>query len=490
MVAICSQAVLLYALISLGLAKNCIGNYDDLKKSILSNPENVYNLTRGFYSANQLPTLWIDVNYISQTDRNTTSQQHDVYTFHWSSSPVLLFAHHDFLELWSLQSITFETNFPIDIVILPFCNNVDRNTKLNLLNYATVWVSDSVIFVQFYNNNYFLKLKSYAEARDSFPSSLNKNPDVEGYSAYKTGSGNFIVIGSKKNYESYIYSFIAGTFLFVVMCEIVTPIYVYNQYINLHEKSILDLKWSGQNFRFKSFIWATGTVLMIVDLFAIALDVYKFTITPLRKTSNYSYVFYMFVGGGIVVLLINTVVSVVIIIKRKEQLIELPKPFLILTKQNQKCQCIIYFAQYLFIMTVLIFALFTFHATGIFVAILVDPVTVLARLSLGIIVVVFSLFMFTYVYEMCEKGGKNYCKAILYFFVWITFTAIIILIGRTYILATIFSDNTGVFHSFGQIFPAILLAITGWLVKREYDNFYFVKEFSNDQQIQIYNELV
>ena len=181
----------------------------------------------------------------------------------------------------------------------------------------------------------------------------------------------------------------------------------------------------------------------------------------------------MFVGGGIAVIIIDSVVSVVIIIKRKKQLIELPKPFLTLTEQNQKCQCIIYFAQYLFIMTVLVSAIFTFHATGIFVAILVDPLTVLARLSLGIIIVVFSLFMCTYVYEMCERGGKNnYCKAILYLFVWITFTAIIILIGRTYILATIFSDNTRVFHSFGQIFPAILLAITGWLVKREYKNYF------------------
>ena len=119
------------------------------------------------------------------------------------------------------------------------------------------------------------------------------------------------------------------------MCEIVTPIYVYNQYINLHEKSILDLKWSGQNFRFKSFIWPAGTVLTIVDLFAIALGVYKCTITPLRKTSNYSYILYTFVGGGIAVLLINIVVFVVIIIKRKKHLIELPKPFLILTKQNK-----------------------------------------------------------------------------------------------------------------------------------------------------------
>ena len=142
---ICSQAVfLLYFLASLGLAKNCIEIYDDLEKSIISNPQNVYNLTKAFYPVNRVSPVWIDVNYNinnSHTERNTTSQQHDVYTFLWSSSPVLILTHPDFVELWSLQSITFETHSPIDIVILPFCNNVDRNTKLNLMNYATVWVS-------------------------------------------------------------------------------------------------------------------------------------------------------------------------------------------------------------------------------------------------------------------------------------------------------------------------------------------------------------
>ena len=100
-----------------------------------------------------------------------------------------------------------------------------------------------------------------------------------------------------------------------------------------------------------------------MNLFTAALNFYKFTITPLRKSSDY-YVFYMFLGGRIAVIISDSVVSVVIIIKKKKQLIELPKPFLTLTKQNQKCQCIIYFAQYLFIMTVLIFALFTSMPLG------------------------------------------------------------------------------------------------------------------------------
>ena len=156
MVCIISQAVfLLYFLVSLGLANKCIENYDNLEKSIISNQESVYNLTKGFYPVNKVSTVWIDVNYNinnSHTERNTTTQQHDVYTFLWTSSPVLIFAHPDFLELWSLQSITFETRSPIDIVILPFCNNVDEDTKLNLLNYATIWVSDLLFVHSMFNS--------------------------------------------------------------------------------------------------------------------------------------------------------------------------------------------------------------------------------------------------------------------------------------------------------------------------------------------------
>ena len=315
---------------------------------------------------------------------------------------------------------------------------------------------------------------------------------MDGYSAYKLYKDEYIyhVINNQKNYRSYVFSFFVGGVLFLLLCEIVTSTYLYNHYVSLYKKSTLGLTWSGQHFRFKSLIWATGTVLMLVNLFIAYSDTYKFSVTPLRTRSEYGYVYYILMAAAFGVVIVNTIVSIIIIIKRKDSLIEIPKLFLTLTKKSKCIQrCTIFLIQYLFIMTVLISALCTFHATGIFVAILVDPVTVLARLSLSIIIIVFSLFMCTYVYEMCEREGKNnYCKAILYLFVWITFTAIIILIGRTYILATIFSDNTGVFHSFGQIFPAILLAITGWLVKREYDNFSFVKELSNDQtNIQTYN---
>ena len=156
MVCIISQAVfLLYFLVSLGLANKCIENYDNLEKSINSNPENVYNLTKGFYPVNKVSPLWINVNYNinnSHTERNTTTQQHNVYTFLWTSSPVLILTPPDFLELWSLQSITFETRSSIDIVILPFCNNVDEDTKLNLLNYATIWVSDLLFVHSMFNS--------------------------------------------------------------------------------------------------------------------------------------------------------------------------------------------------------------------------------------------------------------------------------------------------------------------------------------------------
>ena len=85
------------------------------------------NISRWFYPVNKVSPLWINVNYNinnSHTERNTTTQQHNVYTFLWTSSPVLILTPPDFLELWSLQSITFETRSSIDIVILPFCNTM------------------------------------------------------------------------------------------------------------------------------------------------------------------------------------------------------------------------------------------------------------------------------------------------------------------------------------------------------------------------------
>ena len=128
----------------------CIDSFTKVENEILSNGENIHNLTRAFYPANDYPALWVEVRYYINTTNDSASstisfspilpRDDEVdYVFYWSYSPVLLYASTEFLEGFSFRFITFPP-LVAEIVLTPFCSSLNESTILNLLSDITTWV--------------------------------------------------------------------------------------------------------------------------------------------------------------------------------------------------------------------------------------------------------------------------------------------------------------------------------------------------------------
>ena len=141
----------------------CIDSFTKLENEILSNGENIYNLTRAFYPANDHPALWVEVRYHinSIDDAESSTMRHSsilpgddeiYYVFYWSFSSVMLFANPEFLEAVSFRFITFPP-LVADIVLTPFCSNVTETNIFSLLNDITIWVRQQLfkLIILLYN---------------------------------------------------------------------------------------------------------------------------------------------------------------------------------------------------------------------------------------------------------------------------------------------------------------------------------------------------
>lgn len=62
------------------------------------------------------------------------------------------------------------------------------------------------------------------------------------------------------------------------------------------------------------------------------------------------------------------------------------------------------------------------------------------------------------------------------------FVAFLVLFGTAYLKVILFAgvNNIGILSSLSQIFPAVMLAFIGWIVKKEYDNFIAASQVANN----------
>lgn len=114
----------------------CIQTMPDLESVFLSNGENLQSLMRAFYPSNNFPALWVKVIYSTKD-----SVSNESYTFYWSSSPVLVYLHPLILEGMSLLFFNDDyTHSESRLTIPPFCEGIDHEETIHILNDATVWV--------------------------------------------------------------------------------------------------------------------------------------------------------------------------------------------------------------------------------------------------------------------------------------------------------------------------------------------------------------
>uniref|UniRef100_A0A1X7USL5 Uncharacterized protein n=1 Tax=Amphimedon queenslandica TaxID=400682 RepID=A0A1X7USL5_AMPQE len=172
----------------------------DLESAFLSSGENLQSLMRAFYPSNNFPALWVKVIY-STND----SVSNENYTFYWSSSPVLVYLHPLILEGMSLLFFNDDyTHSESRLMIPSFCEGIDHEETIHILNDATVW------------------LRSYVAARSI-------NPQFEGHSIYREDD-HFEVI---KEYSEYNYLYVLFHICGIAIASLVNPLEVLNKIIFL-----------------------------------------------------------------------------------------------------------------------------------------------------------------------------------------------------------------------------------------------------------------
>ena len=132
--------VLVFLLLSVTCSEKCIGSFKELEQSLLSSDENMLNLVRAFYPANQHPALIVEVTYVVKDNESISTNNTSIYVFRWVSSQVLVYSYPEFLQGLSLRTYSHNIYYAT-ITVDPFCKNINSIEMIRLLNDATIWVS-------------------------------------------------------------------------------------------------------------------------------------------------------------------------------------------------------------------------------------------------------------------------------------------------------------------------------------------------------------
>ena len=132
--------VLIFLFLSITYSEKCIGSFKDLEESLLYSDENILNLLRAFYPANQHPALIVEVTYVVKDNDSISTNSTSIYVFRWVSSQVLIYSYPRFFQGLSLRTYLNEIYYA-NITLDPFCQNISSIEKTRLLNDATIWVS-------------------------------------------------------------------------------------------------------------------------------------------------------------------------------------------------------------------------------------------------------------------------------------------------------------------------------------------------------------
>ena len=278
--------------------------------------------------------------------------------------------------------------------------------------------------------------------------------------------------------------------MLVIFCTIAIPNELNKYYITLHEKSEEGRSFE-QTFRFKSIFWAFVSVFGWIIVIIAVVDIYHYLEFGVTWKSEYAFYYYM-IMCAVVVLGIAALVTSILIVKRaytKKTLIELP--YLISRAMCQKVppeageqhQCfscanislLVWQVMAVFILLGSI-TLLSFHACGVILAILANPIQVISNVAIYMIVALCTVFAFAYIFERTEEilademhGKTPKIHLLCQILVFICLILFIVCFGYTYLNVILFigDDSTGFISSFAKVLPLLVLTGISWIMKNE-----------------------
>ena len=291
-------------------------------------------------------------------------------------------------------------------------------------------------------------------------------------------------------------------FALIIFCAVVVPVEVDSFYVILHEKSEKNQKKDKQHFRFRSIFWAFISVLGWSTVVILGVDFHHFYDFGLNWVSRYRVGYFLIAGCAVILGIMDVITSILIVRRAYKQkvFIQLPeviKVLLCISKdwhqdedededKRQTCQhgcqsVMSIICQFLAVIVILVsFKAISFHSCGVILAILVNPVQVIATVTIYLLVALCGIFASAFIYEKTEeilrdgKHGKTpRIRLIFQILVFVCIMIFIVLFGYTYLTVILFigDDNIGVISSVAKVFPLILLTAITWVMKKELQKF-------------------
>ena len=288
-------------------------------------------------------------------------------------------------------------------------------------------------------------------------------------------------------------------FALIIFCAVVVPVEVDSFYVILHEKSEKNQKKNKQHFRFRSIFWAFISVLGWSTVVILGVDFHHFYDFGLNWISRYRVGYFLIVGCAVILGIMDVIASILIIRRayKKNAFIQLPEVIKVLLciskdwhqdededeedrrqKCHQGCQSVMsIICQFLAVIIILVsFKAISFHSCGVILAILVNPVQVIATVTIYLLVALCGIFASAFIYEKTEEilrdenhGKTLRIRLIFQILVFVCIMIFIVLFGYTYLTVILFigDDNIGVISSAAKVFPLILLTAITWVMKKE-----------------------
>ena len=277
--------------------------------------------------------------------------------------------------------------------------------------------------------------------------------------------------------------------MLVTFCTIAIPNELDKHFVTLHEKAE-EGRSLEQTFRFKSTFWAFVSVFGWITVVIALVDVYHYLEFGAKWKSEYVFYYYM-IMCSVVVLGAAGLVASIVIVKRaytKKSFIELPllisramcQNVLPNVEQDHCCSCAniaLLVWQVMAVFTILsAITLLSFHACGVILAILANPIQVISNVAVYITVALCTVLAFAYIFERTEElladeihGKTPIIHLLCQIVVFICIILFIVCFGYTYLNVILFigDDNAGFIYSITKLLPLLVLTGISWVMKNE-----------------------
>ena len=244
---------------------------------------------------------------------------------------------------------------------------------------------------------------------------------------------------------------------------------------NYHD--ILCENLNRDNYRrqlyFNSIFWSIVILLLIGDMILVGFGLHFFSIV--FRTSGFRKILFT-VSFFILVGFLLYDVLIALFFTRIKKKIKLPE-FLSIFKEGNKCHeyftnTMQFLAIFSFMFSALLLPIFIY---GMILGLLVNPLRISSMVVVAITNMIVFIWYLAYIFEQYDTSKRSKSCVIFTGRLIILFmlSLFIAMLSATYLNVILFTgpDKTGVLNQLTQLFPALLLSLIIWIIKKQYEKF-------------------